>query len=342
MSANDTAGRPRPIYDVYGVGNALVDMEYRVDDAFLAQHGIAKGHMTLVEEAFLDRLGEDLSERPHERMSGGSAANTIMAIQGFGGRALYSCKVASDDVGRHFLNDLTSAGVATNGNAGASDGLTGRCIVLITDDAERSMNTFLGVSRSLGIAEIDEVALAASESLYIEGYLSAQPPGLEAARRTRQLAEEFAVPTAVSLSDPSMVTFFRDELQRLLGNGVNWLFCNEEEALTWARTDRLDLAIAELKDIGRACFITMGSRGSISVINGGRREVPGFAVEAIDTTGAGDIYAGACLHGLRLGMAEPQAARFGNYAAAALVRQYGARLRRPADYRKLLQGFRDP
>ena len=339
MSAHRKAGRHPPIYDVYGVGNALVDMEYRVDDAFLARHGIAKGHMTLVEEAFLNRLTEDLSERPHERVSGGSAANTVMAIQGFGGSALYSCKVASDDVGRYFLDDLASAGVATNANAGASDGLTGRCIVLVTDDAERSMNTFLGVSRSLGVAEIDETALAAAGSLYIEGYLSAQPPGLVAALRTRQLAEELDVPAAVSLSDPSMVTLFRDELERLLGNGVHWLFCNEEEALTWARTDRLDLAIAELKDIGRTCFITLGSRGSISVATGHRREVPGFAVEAIDTTGAGDIYAGACLHGLRTGMTEPQAARFGNFAAATLVRQYGARLRRPADYRQLLQDF---
>ena len=340
MSADRTAGRLRPVYDVYGVGNALVDMEYRVDDTFLARHDIAKGHMTLVEEAFLNRLKDDLSERPHERMSGGSAANTVMAIQGFGGSALYSCKVASDDVGRHFLDDLASAGVATNANAGTSDGLTGRCIVLVTDDAERSMNTFLGVSRSLGIAEIDEAALAGAGSLYIEGYLSAQPPGLTAAVRTRQLADEFAVPAAVSLSDPSMVTFFRDELERLLGNGVHWLFCNEEEALTWAGTDRLDLAIAELKDIGRACFITLGSRGSISVANGSSREVAGFAGEAIDTTGAGDIYAGACLHGLRVGMAEPQAARFGNYAAAALVRQYGARLRTTADYRQLVEAFK--
>ncbi len=339
MSADRLGGRPPPIYDVYGLGNALVDMEYRVDDAFLDRHGVAKGHMTLVEEAFLNRLQKDLSERPHKRMSGGSAANTIMAIQGLGGSALYSCKVASDDVGRHFLDDLAGAGVATNANAGMSDGLTGRCIVLVTDDAERSMNTFLGVSRSLGTAEIDEGALAGAGALYIEGYLSAQPPGLRAAVRTRELADGLAVPAAVSLSDPSMVRFFRDELERLLGNGVHWLFCNEEEALTWARTDRLDLAIAELKDIGRACFITLGSRGSISVANGSCREVASVAVKAKDTTGAGDIYAGACLHGLRLGMTEPQAARFGNHAAATLVRQYGARLRKPADYRQLLQGF---
>ena len=340
MNASNAGGQSGRSYDVYGLGNALVDMEYRVDDAFLARHGIAKGHMTLVEEDVLHRLTDDLTERPHERMSGGSAANTVMAVQGFGGSALYSCKVASDDVGRHFLDDLASAGVATNANAGASDGLTGRCIVLVTDDAERSMNTFLGVSRSLGVAEMDEAALAGSGALYIEGYLSAQPPSLEAALRTRQLAEEFGVPAAISLSDPSMVTYFGDQLQSLLGNGVRWLFCNEEEALTWAGSDRLDLAIAELKDIGRTCFITLGRQGSVSVANGQRREVPGFAVEAIDTTGAGDIYAGACLHGLQLGMAEPQAARFGNYAAAALVRQYGARLRTPADYRQLMEDFK--
>ena len=340
MSADHATGKPPPAYDVYGLGNALVDMEYRVDDAFLDRHGIAKGHMTLVEEAFLNRLTDDLSKRPHERVSGGSAANTALAVQGFGGSAFYSCKVASDDVGRHFLDDLTSAGVATNANAGASEGLTGRCIVLVTDDAERSMNTFLGASRSLSVAEMDEAALAKAGALYIEGYLSAQPTGLEAALRTRQLADEFEVPAAVSLSDPSMVTFFGDQLERLLGNGVHWLFCNEEEALTWAGTDRLDLAIAELKDIGRTCFITLAARGSISVANGRRREVPGFAVHALDTTGAGDIYAGACLHGLRLGMAEPDAARFGNHAAAALVQQYGARLRTPAEYRQLLKDFK--
>ena len=330
--------RPRR-YDVYGLGNALVDIEYRIDESFLERHGIAKGHMTLVDEAGLDLLMADLQALDHERFSGGSAANTLMAVQGFGGNCFYSCRVAKDDVGRHFLRDLTGAGIRANQNAAVSAGRSGLSLVLITGDAERSMNTFLGVSSELNADAIDSRALAAAGTLYIEGYLTSSPPSLLAATTARRLADEQGVATALSLSDPSMVLSFRNELERLLGNGVDWLFCNEEEALSWAKTDRLDLAIAELKDIGRVCFLTLGRRGSLSLVQGQPTKAPGFPVDAVDTTGAGDIYAGACLYGLSIGMAEAVAARFGNFAAAALVQRYGARLRDANQYRRLLQAF---
>ena len=326
-------------YDVYGLGNALVDTEYRVDEGFLKRHGIAKGHMTLVDEPRLDLLMADLQASAHERFSGGSAANTLMAVQGFGGSAFYSCRVAADDVGRHFLEDLTSAGIGVNRNAAVAVGRSGLSLVLITADAERSMNTFLGVSGQLDADAIDAGALAAASTLYIEGYLTSSPPSLLAATTARGLANEQGLATAVSLSDPSMVQSFRNELERLLGNGVDWLFCNEEEALTWAKTDRLDLAITELKDIGRVCFLTLGRRGSLSVVAGRPTEAPGFPADAVDTTGAGDIYAGACLYGLTIGMTESDAARFGNFAAAALVQRYGARLRDGNEYRRLLEAF---
>ena len=328
-----------PRYDVYGLGNALVDIEYRVEESFLERHGIAKGHMTLVDETRLDLLTADLQALDHERFSGGSAANTLMAVQGFGGNCFYSCRVAEDEVGDHFLHDLTGAGIRTNHNATASAGRSGLSLILITEDAERSMNTFLGVSSQLDADAIDRRALAAARTLYIEGYLTSSPPSLLAAATARRLADEQGVATAVSLSDPSMVQSFRNELERLLGNGVDWLFCNEEEALTWAKTDRLDLAIAELKDIGRVCFLTLGRRGSLSVVKGKPTKAPGFPADAVDTTGAGDIYAGACLYGLSIGMAEADAARFGNFAAAALVQRYGARLRNANQYRRLLQEF---
>lgn len=345
MKASDLAkpssfGSRRPLrYDLYGLGNALVDIEYPVDEGFLERHGIAKGHTTLVDEARLDLLLADLQALSHERFSGGSAANTLMAVQGFGGNCFYSCRVAEDDVGRHFLDDLTDAGIDVNRNAAVSAGRSGLSLVLITKDAERSMNTFLGVSGQLDAATIDEGALAAARTLYVEGYLASSPPSLLAASAARSLADERGVATAVSLSDPSMVQSFRNEIGRLLGNGVDWLFCNEEEALTWAKTDRLDLAIAELKDIGRACFLTLGRHGSLSVVKGKPTKAPGFPVDAVDSTGAGDIYAGACLHGLTIGMAEADAARFGNFAAAALVQSYGARLRDASHYRRLLEAF---
>ncbi len=330
----------RLTYDVYGIGNALVDMEYRVDESFLRHHGIAKGHTTLVDEQRVQLLAEDLKGLRPERMSGGSAANTLMAIQGFGGQAFYSCKVAQDDMGEHFLHDLSEAGIHVNANAAAADGHSGQCLVLITADAERSMNSFLGASTQLSPADLDADALAKARTLYIEGYLSASPHNLAAAEAARGLAEQYGRSTSLSLSDPAMVVHFRAQLKRMLGNGVRWLFCNEEEALTWAGTDRLDVAIAELKDIGQVCFITLGRQGSLSIVQGKAKQAPGFAVSAVDTTGAGDIYAGACLYGLGAGMEASQAALFGNYAASVLVQQYGARLRTLKQYQRVLTNFK--
>ncbi len=328
------------MYDVYGLGNALVDMEYRVDDAFLSAHGIAKGHMTLVDEERIVTLTEDLSDSKPERSSGGSAANTVVAVQGFGGRGYYSCKVADDDTGRFFLDNLAEFGIGTNPGAAAQAGKSGRCLVLITDDAERTMNTFLGVSSALGTAEIDESALSSSRVYYVEGYVSSSPDALEAASISRQLAENHGVATAISMSDPSIVTLFRSNLEQLLGNGVDYLFCNEEEALTWAKSDRLDIAVAELKDVARTCNVTLGRRGSMTVARGRTVTVPGYEVRARDTNGAGDMYAGACLYGWTNGMEAPAAASFGNFAAATLVQHYGARLRQIEQYRQVLHAFR--
>ena len=143
------------MYDVYGLGNALVDMEFTIEDSFLAEHGIPKGHMTLVDEPVMDALVDGLDGHAPTRMSGGSAANTLIAVQGFGARTFYSCKVADDETGRHFLDDLADAGVVTNGNAASKAGKSGRCLVLITPDAERSMNTYLGISSALTHQELD-------------------------------------------------------------------------------------------------------------------------------------------------------------------------------------------
>ena len=202
------------------------------------------------------------------------------------------------------------------------------------------MNTFLGVSSQLSTAEIDEAALAKASFFYVEGYLSSSPRSLEAAVECRQLAEDSGVRTAVSLSDPSMVEFFRDGVELMLGNGVDHLFCNEEEALAWSRTDRLDIAIRELADMARAVNITLGARGSLAINGREQHNAPGYPVTAVDTNGAGDIYAGACLFGWAAGMTAEQAAAFGNFAAANLVQRYGARLRHRGDYQQVLGEFR--
>lgn len=329
-------------YDLYGLGNALVDMEFSVDDSFLGDHGIIKGHMTLVDAPRIEALLDSLSELSPKRASGGSAANTLIAAQAFGSSTFYSCKVGDDEIGRYFVDDLAEIGVDTNTQQANSSDPSGRCLVLITPDAERSLNTFLGISEQLAPAEIDPDALRNSRCLYIEGYLSSSATGRAAAVHCRELAESEQVRTSLTLSDPSMVEVFREGLIEMLGNGVDHLFCNEEEALTWAGTDRMDIAIKELKDVARALNITLGARGSFAVERGSTREVPGFKTKAVDTNGAGDIYAGAVLHGWCTGMDSATAASFGNFAAAHLVAQYGARLSSPDDYQALLTGFGGP
>lgn len=330
------------MYDIYGFGHALVDMEYRVDDAFLDKYGLAKGHMTLVDEERLNTLVEGLAELQPQRTSGGSAANTVVAVRGFGGSGYYAGKVADDETGRHFLRDMAEFGIDTNRSIPGTAGKSGRCLVLVTDDAERTMNTYLGVSGTLDGEAIDPSSLANSRIFYVEGYLSSSQDSLTAACTGRQLAEEQGVATAVSMSDPSIVTLFRDNLENLLGNGVNCLFCNEEEALTWARSDRLDVAIAELKDIARTCNVTLGGRGSMTMDKGQAVTVPGYPVTARDTNGAGDIFAGACLYAWAKGMEASAAAKFGNFAAATLVQHYGARLRRVEHYQQILRAFEQP
>ncbi|MCB1683585.1 MAG: adenosine kinase [Pseudomonadales bacterium] len=327
------------MFDVFGLGNALVDMEFRVDDSFLQRQSIPKGHMTLVDEARLDALIGDLDGLRPEQLSGGSAANTIIAVQAFGARTFYTCKVADDPTGNYFLKDMAAAGVTINTNAQAASGKSGHCLVLITPDAERSMNTFLGISSELSTGDIDTEALARSRYFYVEGYLSSSPGSCAAATLAREIAEAEGVKTALSLSDPSMVEFCRDGLIQILGNGVDHLFCNAEEALTWAGTDRLDIAVKELSDISRNLNVTLGSRGCLVVNARTRHTLTGYPTQAVDTTGAGDMYAGACLYGWSVGMSSEQAAAFGNYAAARLVAHYGARLRTLPEYPETLKAF---
>ncbi len=327
------------MYDIYGLGNALVDTEYQVDDSYLRSHGIDKGHMTLVDEACLRALLGGLSGRPAKRISGGSAANTVFAAQGFGRKTYYSCKVANDSTGAHFVQDLTAAGVKVNHNVTSPHGISGECLILITPDAERSMNTFLGISTALSPVDLNVNALRASTYFYVEGYLSSNPTSLDAAVKARELAEEAKVKTAISLSDTSMVTYFREGLERMLGNGVDQLFCNEEEALVWSRTDRLDIAINELSDIARFCNITLGAQGSLSVHGRHQTAVDGFPVKAIDTNGAGDIYAGAYLAMICYGYEPKEATRFANYAASRLVTHIGARLPDVSNYHQLQQSY---
>ena len=326
-------------YDVYGIGNALVDMAYSVDDIFLVENDIAKGHMTLVDRPQMERLISSLGELAPERACGGSAANTIFAVRGFGGQAYYSCRVANDSTGNYFVSEMRDAGIMINPQDPITRGRSGRCLILVSPDAERSMNSYLGVSEHLTVDQIDEASLTRSRYLFIEGYLASSKSGAVAATRAREIADRNDVSTSLTLSDPTMVNFFRDALKNILGNGISRLFCNEEEALTWAQTDRLDIAARELSDIAPHVAITLGPNGSLYVGPDGTRSVAGYDVEAIDTNGAGDMYAGAFLAAISQQASSFEAARFANFAASNIVSRHGARLTSITAYQELKRAF---
>lgn len=318
-------------YHVYGLGAALVDTEVEVTDQFLQQAGIQKGVMTLVDEARQRELMQLLQDHlvGSKRASGGSACNSIIAASYFGAKVFYSCKVADDDNGHFFHHDTRAAGVATRKEAlsdGSASGTTGKCLVMITPDAERTMNTFLGISASLSSADLDLDALKASEYLYLEGYLVTSDTGRHAAIQARQVAEANGVRTALSLSDPGMVQYFREGLQAMMGERVNLLFCNRDEALHWAQSDNIEHAVEALKQVADTFAITLGKDGSLVFDGNALIQVPGTPVKAIDTNGAGDMFAGAFLYAITQGQSYADAARLANHAAAAVVSQFGPRL----------------
>lgn len=317
-------------FDVYGIGNALVDTEYEVDDEFLEIAKLPKGMMTLIEAEDRTRLIK-LLEDEHEHQvikqaGGGSAANTIVAIAQLGGKTFYSCKVAADETGDFFMADLKDAGVKTNLDEGREAGHTGKCISMVTPDAERTMTTHLGITSDLSTSEINPEALANSKMLYIEGYLVTSPTGFEAAKQAQDIARSSGTMVSMTLSDPAMVENFKSAFDELASRGVDLIFCNEDEAMLWTGADNRENAMERLKDLAPYVAMTCGKEGAM--VHDGQKTslVPGVPTKAVDTTGAGDMFAGAFLWAIGNGKTYEEAAAFANLAASVLVSSFGARL----------------
>lgn len=326
-------------YDVYGLGNALVDIEYEVTPEKLAAIGIDKGVMTLVDEAQQARVVSQLNGAERNKGSGGSAANTIIAVSQFGGNAFYSCRVADDEMGHFYVTDLIHGGVTTNIHpARMGAGVTGKCLVFVTPDADRTMNTFLGVSAELSKDEVDTSAIEDSHYLYLEGYLVTGDSTRAAAVYAREIAEQCGTKVALSLSDPNMAIFFKDGLLEMIGNGVDLLFANEEEAMAMVGTHNLEEAIAQLKSLAKELVITQGPNGAFVFENGSPIRIEAVKVKAVDTVGAGDMFAGAYLYGITNGMSRQQAGNLAAAAAAKLVGSFGPRLKLE-ETRRLLKDF---
>ncbi len=315
-------------YHVYGIGNALVDKEFEVEDSFLKASGIEKGLMTLVEQEKLVEILETLKSTYglKKRASGGSAANTIIAVSYFGGNTYYSCNVANDETGDFYVKDLKAAGVDTNLGDDREDGITGRCLVMVTPDAERTMNTHLGITANLSSKHLDEEAIKASEYLYIEGYLVSSDTARAAAIEAKRVAEANGVKTAFTFSDPAMVQFFKDGLVEMVGSGVDLLFCNEAEALNYCDTDNIENAVKLLKKVAKSFVITLGSKGALVFDGVNQLTIAPHSITAVDSNGAGDMFAGAFLYAITHGYSYQQAGDLASLASAEVVSCFGPRL----------------
>jgi sugar/nucleoside kinase (ribokinase family) len=314
-------------YDVYGIGNALVDIEYEVDNDFLREHQIEKGLMTLVDEERQVELIKALDKHMIKKQSGGSAANTIIAANQFGADCFYSCKVANDHWGDFYTDDLIGAGVDTNLTLRPRhSGLTGRCLVMVTKDADRTMNTFLGITTEFSQTELVESALENSHWLYIEGYLVANPTSQKTMVTAKHIADKGRVKTALTFSDPNMVKFFREGLEEVIGASVDLLFCNEDEALTYTQTNSIGQARESLKQVAKTFVITQGSNGAMIFDGETFIDIEPYSVDAVDTNGAGDMFAGAFLYGITHGHSYAQAGKLASLASSKVVAQFGPRL----------------
>ncbi len=314
-------------YDVYGIGNALVDIVTEVNHDFFKENEVEKGLMTLVDEKRQIHLMKAIDMKKSKMSGGGSAGNTVVAINQFGGKSFYSCLVAKDDLGKFFLEDLKRNSVDTNlTHEQCPEGHTGRCLVMTSPDAERTMNTFLGVSSFLSPEHLDTEAIKNSSYIYLEGYLVASPKGLEALKEAKRIAERNKVSTALTFSDPSMVKYFSTQMEEIVGASVDLLFCNEEEAMIFTGTNNMAEAREKLKQVAKRFAITLGANGALIYDGDTFIQIEPYKVRAIDTNGAGDMFSGAFMYGITHGHSYAEAGKLASLASSRVVSQFGPRL----------------
>ena len=328
--------------DLFAIGNALIDQEFKVSDAFLVEQNLQKGTMQLSDGATQASLYSNLqaSQTYKGQASGGSAANTTVAFAAFGGSAFYACRVGNDDLGKIYLDGLTEAGIQTTVKS-VSDGVTGTCMVLVSPDSERTMHTYLGITAELSAAQIDFSALETAKWLYIEGYLSTSDTARLAVKQARAIAKANGVKIALTLSDPAMVQYARQGLDELLDDGVDLLFCNEQEALMYTHTETVDAALAVLRQKSQQVVITLSEKGALIATQDSQFNVAGRKVTAVDTNGAGDAFAGAFLYAVNADLGLQTAAELAILVSSQVVSQFGPRLAL-ADYAELLHRLKDP
>jgi sugar/nucleoside kinase (ribokinase family) len=312
-------------YDVLGIGNAIVDVIARAEDDFLVQQKMHKGGMALIDEARAEAIYDAMG--PAVEISGGSAANTIVGVAGFGGRAAFVGKVKDDELGRAFAHDIRAAGVTFDTPPAADGPSTARCYVMVTPDGERTMNTFLGAAQDLHPADVDAGMIAASAIIYLEGYLWDPPHAKEAFRKAAKIAHDAGRKVALTLSDAFCVGRYRAEFVDLIRTGtVDLVFANESELKSLYETADFDAAAKALRADAKLAVVTRSEKGCVVVSKNETVTVPAAPIDKlVDATGAGDLFAAGFLFGLARGRDHKTSAQLGALAAAEVIQHIGAR-----------------
>ena len=312
------------VYDIVGIGNAIVDVLAKVGDAFLTERNLPKGSMTLLEAKEAGKIYAEVI--PEREVSGGSAANTVAGLASLGADCAFIGKVHDDELGQLFQRDIGAAGIDFCTEALTEGPATGRSVVLVTPDAQRSMFTYLGASRKLSLADIDEKIISESRITFIEGYLWDEPSEHEAILKACELAHKHNREVAFSVSDTYCVKQHRENMLKLIKEHVNILFANEEELKTLFQTDDFYAALDEIKPLVEIAAVTRDSRGSVIVHGREKIFVEAEKIEdVVDSTGAGDLYASGFLYGLVKGRSLGTCAVIGSIAASEVISHYGAR-----------------
>ncbi len=314
--------------DVVAIGNAIVDIIGNADDAFLADQGMAKGAMSLIDEARAETIYAAMG--PAIELSGGSAGNTVAGLASLGSKAGYIGKVRDDQLGAVFRHDVKAAGVSFDTPAATSGPATARCLILVTPDAQRTMNTYLGACVNLTSDDIDEALIASAQVTYLEGYLFDPPEAKKAFRKAAAIAHANGRKVALTLSDSFCVHRYRDEFLDLIKGDVDILFANEHELEALFGMTDFDAGVAEARKHVEVAAVTRSAKGSVLATASEAVSIAAAPVhQVIDTTGAGDLYAAGVLHGLTSGLPLAECGRLGSLAAAEIISHYGGRPQTP-------------
>jgi len=311
-------------FDVLGIGNAIVDVISHAEESFLGQHGLVKGSMMLIDEQRAKSLYDAMG--PGIEVSGGSCGNTMAGIASFGGKGAYIGKVRDDQLGEVFGHDLRSIGVSFKTESAKEGPATARCLILVTPDAQRTMNTYLGACTGLGPADIDTGLVGAAQVTYVEGYLWDAPEAKKAVLKAFDAAHAAGRLVSITLSDSFCVHRYRDEFRELIRDKVDILFGNEAEIKALYEVETFEEALEATRKEARIAALTRSEKGSVVIKGDETHAVPAAAVsKVVDTTGAGDLYASGFLYGYTHGKPLAECARLGGIAAAEVISHVGAR-----------------